>query len=95
MLPTGMYPNNDPPLRMEVTKTCYVYSKITFNPNTLVPSEISFSIEDSIMQNTDTVQYNLIARVFVDETADPKYISGISNVCQQPFPSPCSLISSE
>jgi len=90
-LPTGMYPNNDPPLKMTVTKTCYVYSKIVFNTNTLLPTSVSFSIEENITENTSNTQYNLIARVFVDEEADPKVISSISNICQQPFPSPCAL----
>ena len=91
MLPTGMFPDNDPPLKMTVTQTCYIYSKITFNTNSLIPSAVAFSVETGITQNTATTQYNLIARVFVDEAAEPKVISSISNICQQPFPSPCSL----
>lgn len=90
-LPTGMFPSNDPPLKMTVTETCYVYSKITFNTSTLIPSAVAFTISSAILQNTASDQYNLIARVFVNEDADPKTISGISNICQQPFPSPCSL----
>lgn len=90
-LPTGMFPDNDPPLKMTVTQTCYIYSKITFNTNSLIPSAIAFSVQTGIAQNTATEQYNLIARVFVDETKEPKVISSISNICQQPFPSPCSL----
>ena len=90
-LPIGMFPDNDPPLKMTVTQTCYVYSKITFNTNTLIPAGVSFTLSTEILENTATNQYNLIARVFVDEEADPKVISSISNICQQPFPSPCSL----
>ncbi len=90
-LPTGMFPDNDPPLKMTVTQTCYVYSKITFNTNTLIPAGVSFTLSTEILENTATDQYNLIARVFVDEEAEPKVISSISNICQQPFPSPCSL----
>ena len=91
MLPTGMFPDNKPPLRMDVTKNCYVYSKVVFNTNTLLPSAISFSIEEDLVPNTSSTQYNLIAVVTVDEDADPKVISSIRNICQQPFPSPCSL----
>jgi len=90
-LPTGMFPDNDPPLKMLVTQTCYVYSSITFDTNTLIPSSVAFTLSPEILQNTSSNQYNLIARVFVKEDADPKYISSISNICQQPFPSPCSL----
>lgn len=90
-LPTGMFPSNNPPLKMTVTETCYVYSKITFNTSTLIPSAVAFTISSAILQNTASDQYNLIARVFVNEDADSKTISGISNICQQPFPSPCSL----
>jgi hypothetical protein len=90
-LPTGMYPDNKPPLRMTVTENCYVYSKIVFNTNTLIPTSVSFSIESDIAENTSNTQYNLIARVFIDPDADPPVISQIKNVCQQPFPSPCAL----
>jgi hypothetical protein len=91
MLPTGMFPDNKPPLRMDVTKNCYVYSKVVFNTTTLIPSAISFSIEEDLVPNTSSIQYTLIAVVTVDEDADPKVISSIRNICQQPFPSPCAL----
>jgi hypothetical protein len=90
-LPTGMFPDNDPPLKMSVTTDCYVYSKITFNTDTLIPSAVGFSIESELAKNSSTVQYNLIARVFVDTDMQPPTITQILNVCQQPFPSPCSL----
>jgi hypothetical protein len=88
-LPTGMFPDNDPPLVMDVSENCYVYSKIVFDTNTLLPTGVSFSIETALMENTDTTQYNLIATVLV--TTEPEAITEIRNVCQQPFPSPCSL----
>jgi hypothetical protein len=88
-LPTGMFPDNDPPLVMDVTENCYVYSKIVFDTNTLLPTGVSFSIETALMENTDTTQYNLIATVIVDTESEA--ITEIRNVCQQPFPSPCSL----
>jgi len=91
MLPTGMYPTNDPVLKLTVTETCFIYSRITFDTNTLMPTAIDFSVETSLKENTSSIQYNLIAVVTVDSDADPKMISGISNICQQPFPSPCSL----
>lgn len=90
MLPTGMMPDNDPPLKLTVTQTCYIYSRITFNTNTLLPSEVSFSVETEIKSNTATTQYNLVAVVNVS-TDQPKTITSIQNICQQPFPSPCSL----
>jgi hypothetical protein len=88
-LPTGMFPDNDPPLVMEVSANCFVYSKIIFDTETLLPTGISFSVESNLMENTDTTQYNLIATVIVDTEAEA--ITEIRNVCQQPFPSPCSL----
>lgn len=91
MLPTGMLPDNDPPLKLTVTETCYIYSKILFNTTTLLVSEVSFSVETDLKTNTSNTQFNLIAVVTVDEDADPKVIKGIKNICQQPFPSPCSL----
>jgi hypothetical protein len=90
-LPTGMFPDNDPPLKLTVTDTCFIYSKIVFDTDTLLPTEISFSVETDLKENTNTTQYNLIASVFVDTGADPAVISNIRNVCEQPFPSPCSL----
>lgn len=91
MLPTGMFPDNKPPLQMPVTETCYVYSKVTFNTTTLIPSSVSFSIETELQQNTSSIQYNLIAVVTIDPDAEPKVINSIQNICQQPFPSPCAL----
>jgi len=93
MLPTGMFPDNKPPLAMTITESCYVYSEIIFNTSTLIPTEVKFSVSSELQQNTNTTQYNLIARVEVDEDADPMVIKTITNVCQQPFPSPCSLLS--
>ena len=91
MLPTGMQPDNDPPLKMTITATGYVYSKIVFNKDTLIPTSVSFSIETEIKSNSDTTQYNLIAIVTVNTTTQPASITGIQNICIQPFPSPCSL----
>jgi hypothetical protein len=89
-LPTGMMPDNKPPLRLTVTQTCYIYSRIVFNTDTLLVTGVSFSVETTIQSNTETTQYNLIAVVTVSEGED-KTITSISNICQQPFPSPCSL----
>jgi hypothetical protein len=89
-LPLGMMPDNKPPLRLTVTETCYIYSRIVFNTDTLLVTGVSFSVETTIQSNTATTQYNLIAVVTVSEGED-KVITGISNICQQPFPSPCSL----
>jgi hypothetical protein len=90
-LPTGMFPNNTPPLKLTVTESCFIYSKIVFDTDTLLPNSISFEVETELKENTNTTQYNLIASVFVDEQSDPPLISAIRNVCEQPFPSPCSL----
>lgn len=89
-LPTGMLPDNKPPLRLVVSQTCYIYSRIVFNDDTLLVTDVSFSVETEIKSNTNTTQYNLIAVVTVSEGQD-KVITGITNICQQPFPSPCSL----
>lgn len=92
-LPTGMFPTNDPPLTLTITGTSFIYSRITFNTNTLLPTSISFSVETEIQQNTSSTQYNLIAVVTVNTDVNPNVITKIDNVCQQPFPSPCALAS--
>jgi len=91
MLPTGMFPDNNPPLKLVVSESCFIYSKIVFNTDTLLPTEVLFSVENTIKTNTATTQYNLIAIVTVDTDAEPNVISKIQNMCQQPFPSPCAL----
>lgn len=91
MLPTGMFPDNDPPLKLVVSESCFIYSKIVFNTDTLLPTEVLFSVENTIKTNTATTQYNLIAIVSVNTEADPNVIGSIQNMCQQPFPSPCAL----
>lgn len=89
MLPTGMFPDNDPTLKLTVTDTCYIYCKIIFDTSTLLVTDVRFSVESNLQTNTSNTQFNLIAVVTVNP--DPKFISGIKNICQQPFPSPCSL----
>lgn len=89
-LPVGMLPDNSVPLKLEVVQTCYIYSAITFDTNTLLVTEVSFSVETIIKSNTENTQYNLIAVVTVSEGQN-KVITGIFNICQQPYPSPCSL----
>jgi hypothetical protein len=92
MLPTGMFPDNDPTLKLTITGDCFIYSRITFNLNTLLPTAVDFSVESELKMNTSTVQYNLIAVVLVT-TDEPVTIREIKNICQQPFPSPCALAS--
>lgn len=91
MLPTGMMPDNDPPLKLTVTDSCYIYSKIIFNTNSLQVTGVEFSVETDIKSNTDSTQYNLVAVVLVDSTGTDPVISSINNICQQPYPNPCSL----
>lgn len=91
MLPTGMFPNNNPTLKLNISESCFIYSKIVFNTDTLLPTEVLFSAENELKTNTSTTQYNLIAIVTVDTESNPASISGIQNMCQQPFPSPCAL----
>ena len=90
MLPTGMFPDNTPTLKLTVSTDCFIYSRITFNTNTLLPTSVDFSVESELKMNTGTVQYNLIAVVLVS-TEEPVTIREIKNICQQPFPSPCAL----
>jgi hypothetical protein len=92
MLPTGMFPDNNPTLKLTITGDCFIYSRITFNTNTLLPTAVDFSVESELKMNTSTVQYNLIAVVLVT-TDEPVTIREIKNICQQPFPSPCALAS--
>jgi len=93
MLPTGMYPDDDPQLVMDVTDTCFLYSKIVFD-SSLIVTEVAFSLETSLVTNTANTQYNIIAVIDVKESTGSgggKYIAKIRNSCMQPFPSPCSL----
>jgi hypothetical protein len=93
ILPTGMEPDNDPPLQLVVTETCFIYSEIVFNTDTLMPTQVNFSAKTEVTPNSSTTQYNLIAVVTVDEDAEPKVIKNINNICQQPYPNPCALAS--
>jgi hypothetical protein len=89
-LPTGMLPDDSIPLKLTITDNSFIYSRITFDLNTLLPSGVDFTVETTLKENTSTEQYNLIAVVKVTEGED-KTIASITNICQQPFPSPCSL----
>lgn len=89
-LPTGMFPDNSIPLKLTITDNCFIYSRITFDLNTLLPSVVDFTVETALKENSSTEQYNLIAVVKVTD-GENKTIASITNICQQPFPSPCSL----
>lgn len=91
MLPTGMFPNNTPTLKLTVTQTCFIYSRIIFDLNTLLPTSVDFSVETQLKENTGNTQYNLVSVVTIDSEVQPAVITNIRNICQQPFPSPCSL----
>jgi hypothetical protein len=91
MLPSGMVPDNDPKLVIDVSSSCYIYIKIVFDTSTLLVTDVLVSAEQDLRTNTASTQFNLIAVVTVDESSNPKIISNIRNICQQPFPSPCSL----
>lgn len=93
-IPTGMFPNNDPQLVMDITDSSFVYAAITFDLDTLNVSGVAFSVESEIQANTTTTQYWLIATVTVDNTGLAPVISKILNVCQQPYASPCQLAAS-
>jgi hypothetical protein len=88
-----MVPTNDPPFHLVVSETCFIYSEIVFNPNTLMPTEVNFSAKTEVTPNSSTTQYNLIAVVTIDEDVEPKVIKNINNICQQPYPNPCALAS--
>ena len=89
-LPTGMLPDDSIPLKLTITDNSFIYSRITFDLNTLLPSAVDFTVETALKENTSTEQYNLVAVVKVTE-GENKTIASINNICQQPFPSPCSL----
>jgi len=91
MLPTGMFPTDNPQFKLDVTETCYIYVQIVFNTSTLIVNEVLITAETELKTNTATTQYNLIAVVKIDPDADPKTITSIKNICVQPFPSPSSL----
>ena len=93
-IPTGMFPNDDPQLVMDITDSSFVYAAITFDLDTLNVSGVAFSVEPEIQSNTTTTQYWLIATVTVDNTGPSPVISKILNVCQQPYASPCQLAAS-
>ena len=87
MIPTGMNPQDDPQLVLNIESSCFIYAMITYDLDTLLPNSVSFSVEDAIVENTPDTQYWLVASVVVEDSV----ITKILNVCQQPYASPCSL----
>lgn len=80
-----------PPYYLEITESGYIYCKFVFNtPSYLVssdPTGITFLFSSSLLPNTETDQYFLMATIEFDAE-----IKNISNVCTSPVPDPCSLI---
>ena len=94
-IPTGMFPNDDPQLKLNITETCYVYAQIDWDRNTLQSTGCSFTTSTDIKANTTTSTFQLVATVHVNAD-DPqnKVIDKIMNVCLQPIESPCGLAAS-
>jgi len=93
-IPTGMFPNDDPQLKLDITGTCYVYAQIDWDRNTLQSTGCSFTTSTDVRTNTTTSTFQLVATVHVDTTGTDPVIDKIMNVCLQPIESPCGLAAS-
>jgi hypothetical protein len=93
-VPTGMFPNDDPPLKLDIAGTCYVYAQIDWDRSTLQSTGCSFTTSETVLPNTTTSTFQLVATVHVNTDVSPAVIDKIMNVCQQPVESPCGLAAS-
>lgn len=80
-----------PAYYLEITSSGYIYCKIVFDiPSYLVssdPTGITFLFSPTLLSNTETDQYFLMATIEFDGE-----IKNINNVCTSPIPDPCLLI---
>jgi len=93
----GRYPDgmgiDFPPFKLDISGNCYIYAAIYWDIENLVigPDDTAITILQSneLLQNTDTLQYILLATV--ETGGSPLAITKITNVCTQPVPNPCLL----
>jgi len=82
-----------PPFYLELATNSYIYAAISWDITTLTigPDSDAITIlqSEELLQNTDTMQYILIATVVTG--GSPIKITSITNVCTQPQPNPCLL----
>jgi hypothetical protein len=93
----GRYPDgmgiDFPAFKLDISGNCYIYAAIYWDIENLVigPDDTAITILQSneLLQNTDTLQYILLATV--ETGGSPLAITKITNVCTQPVPNPCLL----
>jgi len=82
-----------PAFYLELATNSYIYAAISWDITTLTigPDSDAITIlqSEELLQNTDTMQYILIATVVTG--GSPIKITSITNVCTQPQPNPCLL----
>lgn len=94
---SGRWPEDmgidSPPFILEITGNSYIYAAIYWDIENLEigpdPDAITIIQSGELLQNTDTMQYILLATVVTD--GSPLAITEITNVCEQPVPNPCLL----
>jgi len=93
----GRYPDgmgiDFPPFKLDISGNSYIYACIYWDIENLVIGSESDAItilqSSDLLQNTDTLQYILLATV--ETGGSPLAITNITNVCTQPVPNPCLL----
>jgi hypothetical protein len=82
-----------PAFKLDISGNSYIYAAIYWDIENLVigPDDTAITIFQSneLLQNTDTLQYILLATV--ETGGSPLAITKITNVCTQPMPNPCLL----
>jgi hypothetical protein len=90
--PENMGPDTDP-FKLTITANAYIYAAIYWDiVNLVIGSDldaIKIIQSPDLLQNTDSMQYILIATVIVE--GDPQLVTSITNVCSEPVPNPCLL----
>jgi hypothetical protein len=90
VLPIGMLPNNDPPLKMDWNDG-WVYMRVEFVENDTAVKEVQFKNETEIPAADTTYAYYPIAYIDTDSTNSENPTQRIQNLCSAPIPSVCDL----
>jgi hypothetical protein len=89
VLPIGMLPNNDPPLKMDWNNG-WVYMRVEFVENDTAVKEVQFKNETKIPPADETYAYYPIAYIDTDSSGGTP-TQRIQNLCSAPIPSVCDL----
>jgi hypothetical protein len=90
VLPTGMTPNNDPPMQLPFAEG-WVCMKVSFIVDDVAINEVIIEIYEDIPSADEEFAYYPIAYAFFVNSEGAATEHRVNNLCSNPIPSVCDL----